>query len=520
MIRLIVLLLFMAWGPVTAAAEGEHMLSSQNAEGGQALSSQNVEGEKPLPSQKTKDQQPLPSQNAGRGQPLSSQNGGGGEPLPSHNAGRGEPLSSESAGRSYMAPSLNEGIDRLSGSLMKEIATRYFNAEKRPLIKVAVFDFTDQAGDITVGSRYVCNRIRLAFGNSPQFQLLSSQDSRKAASIDAEEFETNDRLRERIVGEMKADVYVFGRIDTSDKTSIACHVNLWGIRPPFDDFSNIGSLRELQDKEKAIDEEVLSPLPWRGTFTSSGLDFFTHVLVRKAGETQAVERANLGEVIFLSQPMCDDLNLSWQVKADGMVYDVRKDTDEGSLRSRTGQIMQGRVKALESLKELSYLIRNFELVIKEAGGPAQQLQPYIVPKKSDFYFIPYQEGETGLRFMYLWSSRGRSKNPSFQESGKGWKLYVAEEDYRNIMPVGIHMATATLEPIAESEYGSKKPRSEYVSRFKFAVQPGLNIYVVNYVYRRDQPEIFVRRLEIEGSKDAPIRAIKRISEIYRVYGEE
>jgi hypothetical protein len=218
--------------------------------------------------------------------------------------------------------------------------------------------------------------------------------------------------------------------------------------------------------------------------------------------------------------MCDDLNLSWQVKADGMVYDIRKDSSEGSLRSRTGQIMQGRVKSLETLKELSYLIRNFGLVVKEAGGAAQQLQPYIVPQKSDFYFVPYREGETGLRFMYLWSSRGRSKNPSFQESGKGWKLFVAEEDYLNIMPVGTHLATATLEPIAESEYGSKKPRSEYVSRFKFAVRPGLNIYVINYVYRRDQPEIFVRRLEIEGSEDAPTKAVKRITEIYRVYGEE
>jgi len=97
---------------------------------------------------------------------------------------------------------------------------------------------------------------------------------------------------------------------------------------------------------------------------------------------------------------------------------------------------------------------------------------------------------------------------------------VAEQDYRNIMPVGTHTATATFEPIAESEYGTKKPRAEYVSRFKFAVRPGLNIFVINYVYRRDQPEIFVRRLEIEGSRDEPVKGIKRITEIYRVYGVE
>ncbi len=419
------------------------------------------------------------------------------------------------------ALSLNEGIDRLSASLMKEIATRYFNVDQRPVIKVAVFDFTDPSGDITVGSRYITNRVRLAFGNSPQFDLLLPQGFLKTDFlIDAVAFAKNDHLRERVVGEMKADVYVFGKIDTSEGTSVACQVDLWGIKPPFDDFSHIGSLRDLKEKEKAIEEDILSPLPWRVNFSSSGLDFFTHVLVRKAGETGIGARANLGEVIFLSQPMCDDLNLSWQIRADGMVYDVRKESDAGSLRSRTGQIMQSRVKGVQALKELSYVIKNVSLVVKETGGTARSLGAYILPKRSDFYFVPYQKGGTGLRFMYLWSDRGRSKNPSAHETGKGWKFYVAEQDYRNIMPVGTHRATATLDPIAESEYGSKKPRSEYVSRFKFDVRPGLNIYVINYVYRRDQPEIFVRRLEITGSKDESIRAIKKITEVYRVYGGE
>ncbi len=408
----------------------------------------------------------------------------------------------------HTSPSLNEGIDRLSASLMKEIATRYFNAEKRPVIKIAVFDFTDQAGNITVGSRYVCNRIRLALGNSPQFNLFLPQAlSDTGRLFTAEEFEKNEPLRERIVGEMKADVYVFGRIDTSDGTTVACRVELWGIMPPFDDFSNIGNLREL------------TPLPWRATFSDSGLDFFTHVLVKASVEAAGDERRNLGEVIFLSQPMCDDLNLSWQVKADGMVYDVRKESEAGTLRSRTGQMMQSRVKSLEALKELSYIIKNVGLVIKETNGPAYSLEFYMLPKKSDFYFVPYREGETGLRFMYLWGKRELSKNPSPHESGKGWKLNVAEQDYRNVMQLGTHMATATLEPIAESEYGSKKPRSEYVSRFKFDVLPGLNIYVINYVFRRDRPEIFVRRLDIEGARDEPIRAVKRITEVYRVYGE-
>lgn len=420
------------------------------------------------------------------------------------------------------ALSINAGTDSLALSLTKEVATKYFDSEKRPVIKVAVFDFTDRNGDVTVGSRYISNRIKLAFGTSPQFALLSVQEFEKSGSlVYAEEFEKNNHLRDRIVGEVKADVYVFGKIDTSGGASVACQVDLWGIKPPFDDFSNIGSLKELKETENGLTEQILSPIPWRGNLSSSGLDFFKHILVRASDQTSEVAaRGNFGEVIFLSQPICDDLSLSWQVRADGMVYDVRQDIDTGTLRSRTGQIMQSRVKDVQTLKELSYIIRNFGFVVKETDGVANSLEAYMIPKGSDFYIVPYRPEGTGLRFMYLWAKRGRSKNPSAHETGKGWKLYVAERNYRNIMPVGTHTATATFEPIAESEYGTKKPRAEYVSRFKFSVKPGLNIYVINYVYRRDQPEIFVRRLEIEGSRDEPVKGVKKITEIYRVYGGE
>jgi len=421
----------------------------------------------------------------------------------------------------HVSPSIDEGIDRLCASLTKEIAARYFSSDKKPAIKVAVFDFTDAFGNITVGSRYVTNRIRLGFGTGGQFDLLIPPPPSEAEPtiITSEAFEKDNALRERTLSETRADVYVFGRIDTSDGTSVACAVDLWGVKPPFDDFTQVINLGELPEKEKPIDRDLLSPLPWRSTFSPSGLAFFSHILVMAPVGKTGGDRGKMGEVIFLSQPMCDDLNLSWQIKGDGMVYDVRKESEAGTLRSRTGQIMQSRVKSLESLKELSYIIKNVGLVVKENGGSAYSLEFYLLPTKSDFYFIPYQGGELGLRFMYLWTKRGLSRNPSPHESGKGWKLYVADQDYRNVMPLGTHIATATLEPIAESEYGTKKPRSEYVSRFKFDVLPGLNIYVVNYVFRRDQPEIFVRRLEIEGSEDQPVREVKRIIEVYRVYGE-
>ena len=60
-------------------------------------------------------------------------------------------------------PLLNEGIDELSRSLMERIATKYFHGKNKPVTKIAIFDLTDHDGNITVGSRYISNRIRLAF---------------------------------------------------------------------------------------------------------------------------------------------------------------------------------------------------------------------------------------------------------------------------------------------------------------------------------------------------------------------
>jgi len=199
---------------------------------------------------------------------------------------------------------------------------------------------------------------------------------------------------------------------------------------------------------------------------------------------------------------------------------MRKESKIGSLRNRTGQVVQSRVKSDETLKELSFIIRDATLVIKEQGGVAYKFEPYVLPEESDYFFLPFSDDETGLRFQYIWGKPGLSKLVSTHETGKGWKLHQALEDYENIMPVGNHIATATLSPMAESQYGSKRPRSDYVTRFKFSVTPGLNVYAINYVYRRDRPEIFVRRLEIEAIEDVPIRSIKKVTEVYRVYGSD
>ncbi len=407
-------------------------------------------------------------------------------------------------------PALNAGIDQLAFQLTSQIAGRYFDSDKRPVLRVAVFDFTDSEGNITVGSRYVSTRIRLAFAEGLQFELLTAGDFEKQGFvITAKAFSENRDLKEQILDQLKADIYLFGTVTVTGNSNAACEINIWGMAPPYDQWLRI----------KPIPFE--NPTPWKLAFSPSGSQFFDHVVLEGAkGVIEELKRENLGRVLFLSQPICDDLSLSWQIRADGMVYDMRKESKVGSLRNRTGQVLQSRVKSEETLKELSYIINDASLVVKEAGGLAYRFEPYVLPEGSDFFFIPFSGDETGLRFQYIWGKPGLSKRVSTIETGKGWKLHQALEDYENIMPTGNHTATATLSPMAESQYGSKRPRSDYVSRFKFSVNPGLNVYVINYVYRRDRPEIFVRRLEIEAVKDVPIRSIKKITEVYRVYGSD
>ena len=407
-------------------------------------------------------------------------------------------------------PGLNAGIDQLAFQLTSRIATRYFDSDKRPVIRVAVFDFTDSEGNITAGSRYVSTGIRLAFAQGLQFELLTAGDFEKQGLVvTAKGFAENRDVREQILDQLKAHAYIFGTVAVEGNSNAACEINIWGVKPPYDQWYRIEPVK------------FENPSPWKLGFSPSGTQFFTHVMLEGAeGLIEEIKRENLGRVIFLSQPICDDLSLSWQIRADGMVYDMRKESRAGSLRNRTGQVLQSRVKSGETLKELSYIVQDATFIIKEQGGMGNKFEPYVLPEKSDYYFLPFSDDETGLRFQYIWGKPGLSKRVSPHETGKGWKLHLALEDYENILPVGTHIATATLSPMAESQYGSKRPRSDYVTRFKFSVAPGLNIYVINYVYRRDRPEIFVRRLEIDATRDVPIRSIKKITEVYKVYGSD
>ena len=333
-------------------------------------------------------------------------------------------------------------------------------------------------------------------------------------ALTAAAFDQNHMLRERMTDEVGADVYLLGKTKTISGADVRCWISLWGTVPPHYNKWELEPFdRNIQDGGKDVPDQ------WKLNFTKSGLDLFTRIVTPGEKEITAFqEEKKLARVIFLSQPLVDDLNPSWQIKGDGLVYDMRKEEKAGALRNRTGQVMQGRVKSPDTLKEMSYVIKECSLTIKENTEAAYPMEPYVLQKGSDYYFIPFEKGDIGLRFMYLWNRAGKSKRLSLLETGMGWKLHTADQDWPNMLQVGLHVATATLTPMAESDYGTKKPRAEFVTRFKFSVKPGLNIYVVNYVYRRDMPQIFVRRLEIEESKDDPVKGIKKITEVFKVFG--
>jgi hypothetical protein len=464
-------------------------------------------------------------------------------------------LFSNSAAQEKSFPSLDAGIDELAFELTSQVAERYFDLDKRPVIKVAVFDFVDSYGSITVGSRYVSDRIRLAFAKSPQFELLLVKDFYPDRIITNKQFSAQEDLRIDIGNRLQAELLIFGTFKMFANAEGVCEVNLWGQKPPY---RNWDDLVELKVKE---------PPPWNLGLTPSGKKFFEKPVWQpeSVAENEKSGETELGQVIFLTQPICDDLAFSFQVGSDGMIYDIREKVNtralDENLRNRTGYVFHSRALSLEALNLTSYVIRNATLTVRMPQGDEDEaisLEPYVITPKSHYYVIPFEsavpkkmdtvpggvdishggidpflegtdtfpgnrETESGvyknLRFQYIWFSRGASKAPSDIETGKGWKLNKALEDYSFKFPAGkSYIATATFSPAAETQYGTRRVRSEYVARFKFFVEKGENIYVINFAYRQDRPKIFVRRLDVTEGGEVPIKVIKKVREVYRLFG--
>ena len=203
-------------------------------------------------------------------------NGAGGVPLV-EDGGKGKP-----AGWIESTSLLNAGIDALSRSLMERIATKYFHAQKKPSIKIAVFDFTDEEGNITEGSRYLSNRIRLAFGSNQPFELLPAQKTLEGMVLTARNFDENYLLRERMVDELGADVYLLGTIRTVSRADLVCRISLWGTVPPQ---YNKWELEPFPQAVQSGAEEL--PEQWKVNFTKSGLEAIRQELVERGQDNQS-----------------------------------------------------------------------------------------------------------------------------------------------------------------------------------------------------------------------------------------
>ena len=129
-------------------------------------------------------------------------------------------------------PPLNLGIDQLAFQLTSQIAGKYFDSDKRPVVRVVVFEFTDPEGNITAGSRYVSTRIRLAFAEGLQFELLTAENFEKQGFvITAKAFLENRDLKEQIMDQLKADAYIFGNVSITGNSKAVCEINIWAWHP-------------------------------------------------------------------------------------------------------------------------------------------------------------------------------------------------------------------------------------------------------------------------------------------------
>ncbi|MCP4668765.1 MAG: hypothetical protein GY849_20690 [Deltaproteobacteria bacterium] len=399
-------------------------------------------------------------------------------------------------------------LDNFAGSLMKHIAVKYFDMKKKPVIKVAIFEFVDKTGNVTVGSRYLTNNIRMAFARSPQFDLLDVHPIDEKVLPSARVFGKGGRLPDRAINDLRSDVYIAGQATMTDPDRVVCQVKVWGITGPTGAYDQLEPLS--MDKSRLF---------WKMNLTKSGSRFFNRTLVDQSERLVSPdEDVVLGQVIFLTQPVNDDLNPWWQTR-DGMI--LSRDRAETRLTSggEYGRVMLSR-KRTGRRSGLDYVIKNFTLMVGEKGKKPVQMESYIIPRESRYYIVTHKGG-TGYRFKYLWYYPDRGARRVAGNVGKGWNFKLAEADWALPMPTGFHPCVASLVPISQSLFGTVEPRAEYVTKFEVAVRPGLNVYVINYVYHRDEPYIFVRRLELEeGSRLDQKGSTLTLKDTYRVYGSD
>ncbi|MBN2124572.1 MAG: hypothetical protein JW821_09790 [Deltaproteobacteria bacterium] len=402
---------------------------------------------------------------------------------------------------------LKTEIQDLAVSMMNYMVGESYDYQKRPSIRVAIFDTKDLDNSVTIGSRYLTNQIRFAFGKAAQFELLPCCEIEEQFNVTFDSFARNVRMRNFLLEKLQADFYVLGAIKTRDRDHILVEFRSFNAKGepllPLDPFR----------------------LSWQPKLSASGYAFFKQVLLSadQAKEmAKAEEPADFAEVIILTQPITDDVNPWWQIQ-DGLMFPrSSRASIEFNPKYGYGSEMASRIKTHEEFEGTGFAVARFGLLVKTQDQETLRLESYRLPKESDYYFITDKEGNQ-YRFEYIWYQPDQSDIPSSGAGGieEAWKIYVAKGDWALRMPVGTHIGLAELDPITQKLFGASTRKPTYHKRFRFVVEPGLNIYVVNFAHMLNQPKIFIRRLDISEGAGTPIMGtVKKLIRATHVYGSD
>ena len=391
--------------------------------------------------------------------------------------------------------SFEECLSSLSSDIINQIAEKYFDIRKKPIIKVAVLDFTDREGNVMVGSRYCSDIIRVAFAQKLQFSVVSPKALQKYGSISPELFATDPHLRSYVQTKLSADAYVLGTVRIS-RDQIYCEAKIFG--------------KEGEPLLTKTDSQSLCKIP----LSSSGYELLRTVIAQRLSgmSHKRLQKSRQGYVVFLTQKICDDL-APYYYEKDGFLFQ-KQISVQLPTRYDYGRNTE---RHLTLSNSMNYVIKNFALRLwmNDQEKPVR-LESYILPSKSKYYLIQDDLKGYKYRFEFLWYYPGASDIFAPLSSGGKIAFHLANKDWAIEMTPGTHSLIAEFNMVNQTSQTTME-LPNYVNKFRFTVNPGLNVFVINYSFRRAVPKIFLNKIRIVTSKDIPgENAIRTVVERLKV----
>jgi len=377
------------------------------------------------------------------------------------------------------APPMLSDLDNFSSNLASELSFKFFDEKTRPLIRIAIIDFVDGSGNTTLGSRYITDYLRFALGFKSQFLVIPIM-----IGINPGEFSADPDLRNTMSIRYEADLYLSGTVTVTADMNVEGRLVCWRQRN-----ENGGDFLPINLNSSAF---VLT-----GGFSVSTYAMFTSVIATSSAQAGS-ESVNSAEVIFLTQHICDDSNPYWRLK-NGVIIPITSAKEEDRKTRDYGKVFQSRIKEEGEFSGISYVIKSFSLLLKGTENGSVELEPYHITKSSNFYAVS-TEARDMLQFQFLWGMPGLGATPFVDDTSTGWNFMMAEKDWPIILPTGNYSVIAAFKPVIQRMYGSVNQKPEITREFFFSVEPGLNVFLVNFAYQRDNPAIFFKRIVFEKNK--------------------